>query len=454
MKRTSVLSAAVAAMLRRGKGWDGDGYAAPELVVNDASTPSQLQINMYAAVNSKQITRQQADGRDYYVVPSYTLPANVVMNRILYPADQIDAHYQGLEGTLAPLGHPVVNGAPVAAATQQGLVNYCGAANRNVQKVGDRIYLEKWVDIEQAKLSPNGQRLISRIEGIVNGTDTKPIHTSVALFINRIAANAPNGEYDWRAQFIKMDHDAILLDEPGAATPDQGVGMVVNCSDATQLHINEGMLQGESFRTRERMLQDAAREQFNPAGDNWVYAADFTQTQVVLVIEGKAELRGYTIESGKVKFDTAAIPVIEKSFWAPVVNRVKQIFNQQAQKPAKSESSEMNAEERAALVQDLGAAFAAALKPVSDGVTALAANQQAMADQLKNAPQMAKEADMRKDVAAVHGEVVANQLSGEALAQMHAALKTTADAARLAPNSQDPAKPAPVDMATHFNFTK
>ena len=136
---------------------------AGELVTNDANTPQQLQVNVHTAVNSKQIMRQAMDGRDYYVVPSYTLPANVVMNRILYPAHEIDAHYKGIEGTLAPLGHPTVNGLPVGATTQQGLTNYAGAANRNVQKVGERIYVEKWVDIEQAKMSTNGQRLLGRL---------------------------------------------------------------------------------------------------------------------------------------------------------------------------------------------------------------------------------------------------------------------------------------------------
>ncbi|MCR4146785.1 hypothetical protein, partial [Alcaligenes faecalis] len=74
---------------------------------------------------------------------------------------------------------------------------------------------------------------------------------------------------------------------------------------------------------------------------------------------------------------------------------------------------------------NIGQAVADAIKPVSDAVTALQANHQALSDTL-TANAKAEEADKRKAVAAVHGDIVANALSGEALDAMHKSLGTAA----------------------------
>lgn len=57
-----------------------------------------MQVNVTSKVNSKAIRREQHNGREHWVVPSYTLPANVVMNGGLYPASEIDQHYSGPRG--------------------------------------------------------------------------------------------------------------------------------------------------------------------------------------------------------------------------------------------------------------------------------------------------------------------------------------------------------------------
>ncbi|NPW87779.1 hypothetical protein HPR88_33115, partial [Pseudomonas aeruginosa] len=107
--------------------------------------------------NSASIRRETHNGREHLVLPSYTLPAGVVMNGGLYTAEQIDKHYPGLEGTLAPLGHPMVDGKFVSAFSPEGInVGHIGAWNRNVKKSGNRVYMEKWVDVEFAKSTEGG----------------------------------------------------------------------------------------------------------------------------------------------------------------------------------------------------------------------------------------------------------------------------------------------------------
>jgi len=99
-------------------------------------------------------------------------------------------------------------------------------------------------------------------------------------------------------------------------------------------------------------------------------------------------------------------------------------------------------EERAALVKEtsdtVAANMAEQLKPLTEAVTALQANQTALAEQL-TASQKAEEAEKRKAVAAVHGDVVANALFGEPLDAMFKALGTAATiGANSAAGTQEP----------------
>lgn len=176
---------------------------------------------------------EKYEGRDHIVIPSYTLPFNVVMNRGLYPRDQIEAKFKTLENTYAPLGHPYVDGKPVSASEPTAIhAHHIGAVNRNVRldEKSNRVYLEKWVDIDYAERN-NGQEVLQRARDAMAGKKVEPLHTSTGVELIPVPVQN-QAEYDWVAQIHKFDHDAILLDQPGAAGPDKGVGMFVNTADA------------------------------------------------------------------------------------------------------------------------------------------------------------------------------------------------------------------------------
>lgn len=420
-----------------------------------------MQVNVTAKVNSASIRREQHNGRDHIIIPSYTLPANVVMNRELYPASEIDAHYQGLEGTLAPLGHPMVNGQHVSAFSPEGLnVGYAGAWNRNVKKAGNRIYLEKWVDVATAQQSEGGRELIARVEAIERGEDVQPIHTSVAVFREQIEATPEQKAQgaDWVVKIHGMDHDAILLHEVGAATPEQGVGLMVNADLATPLQANSGALVGESYRERESRLDRAAKQRFAPGNDDYAWIADFTDTQAVIVRNGgKAEVFGYKSEGGKITFDETGSPVARQESWVAVaVNHIKKLFNPQVEPATNSEGDmPLTTEERNELITEIGkglaANFAEALKPITDKVDALQVNQTKLTETL-TANARAEETTKRTAVAAVHGELVANSLSGDALDAMY---KSLGEPIPLGANSaQQQKQTGAPDPATYFGEAK
>lgn len=402
-----------------------------------------MQVNVTSKVNSKAIRREQHNGREHWVVPSYTLPANVVMNGGLYPASEIDQHYSGLEGTLAPLGHPQFNGQFVSAFSPEGLnVGYVGAWNKNVKKSGNRVYVEKWIDTEVAKRTDDGKRLLERLEALEKGEDVPPIHTSVAVFLEELEANDEQKAQgaSWVAKIHAMDHDAILLDEVGAATPEQGVGMMVNADLAAPLKANSGALVGETYREREQRLDRAAKAKFAAGADEYAWVADFTDSQAVIIRNGgTAEVFGYKSEGGVITFDDTGTAVARQESWVAVVaNKIKSLFTPQEQ-PAPNHKTEgdmpLTKEELEQIGSMIGQAVAtnteAAIKPLAEKVDALQANHQQLAETL-TANSRAEEKAKREAVAAKHGDIVANALSGDALDAM---FKTLGEAAPLGTNN-------------------
>lgn len=216
--------------------------SALSLHVNSSAEPEQLRVNLSATVNNAQIRRGvMHNGRPHTVIPSYTLPDDVIMNGLLYPHAEIEKSYKGLEGTLAPMGHPTLDGTYIPAGTPEAInAHHIGAFNRNVERRGNRIYVEKWVDELVANQTEKGRELLQAVEA------GAPVHTSTGIFLQPdLTANgkSANGKaYRGTARNMVMDHDAILIGEIGAATPDDGVGLMVNnlrVEDATPLTLNE-----------------------------------------------------------------------------------------------------------------------------------------------------------------------------------------------------------------------
>ncbi len=184
-------------------------------------------------VNNKAIRSIKNDRGDLvYVIPSFTMVFDSVLNGGLYPAAEITKSYHLLDGTPAPCGHPVNSkGEYVSASSEDGVLYYqCGIFNKNAQLViddkwGGRVYSEMHIHVETAMLSERGRRVIEAIEA------GEPIHTSTGVLcipVEQEGVNAQGVPYTWVATEISIDHNAVLLDEDGAATPADGVGLLVN----------------------------------------------------------------------------------------------------------------------------------------------------------------------------------------------------------------------------------
>jgi len=226
----------------------------------------QIRVNIRAAINASDIRKEKRNGRDVIIVPSATLPDDVIMNGIKYPADEIKKSFHSLNRTPAPLGHPLINGKFVSARDPEGInIGWIGAWNENVRQEDGRVLLDKVIDVEVANSTVRGKAVLNAIE------KGEPIHTSTGLLCLREPATNGATDHKYVARNMVFDHDAILLDEAGAATPDQGVGMLVNADG-----------QDEEIEVINSSLTDAADQDLNWAVESLARAMERRQKVSVL----------------------------------------------------------------------------------------------------------------------------------------------------------------------------
>lgn len=330
----------------------------------------QVRVNIRTTVNASGIRRERRAGRDKIIVPSATLPDGIIMNDIKYPADEIAKSFATLEGKFAPLGHPTINGQFISASDPEGInIGWIGAHNENVRRENGRVYLDKVIDVARANESAGGKAVLAAIE------KGEPIHTSTGLLCN--LGDADGDDHKFIARNMIFDHDAILIGEDGAGTPEQGVGMLVN---------------GAQIEVINSAIDDAERE------------LDWAGVRLIEALERREKASVWD----KLK---AAILGAMPSEREPDDNRkddpmtvTKEQFDDL--------SAKVNTLSETLGKLDISAAVANAIKPLTDNLAAMTANAAAAAD--------AEKAGLVAIVvkANILTEVVAKQLTVNALKEL------------------------------------
>jgi hypothetical protein len=196
-------------------------------------------VNVLSVVNSaSNITTETINGRPHIVVHGVTpIVDDIVMNGKLYTAAEIAKGYKTLERTPMPLGHPKVDGKYVSARDVQAVNEYhVGAWFQNAEHKDGKVSGDMYVDRRYAEATEKGKRLVNRLDDMAAGKSAEPIHISTGLMYSGITANGESKGKKYREIVTNMafDHVANLLDEPGAGTPEEGVGIFVNSDGSEQ----------------------------------------------------------------------------------------------------------------------------------------------------------------------------------------------------------------------------
>lgn len=360
----------------------------------------QVRVNVRSLANTKAVRKEKRNGRDVVIVPSATLPDDIIMNGIRYPADEIGKSFAGLNRTPAPLGHPMINGKFVSARDPEGLnIGYIGAWNENVRRENGRVFLDKVIDVEVANRSQGGKDVLAAIE------KGEPVHTSTGLLAN-LEAVANADDHKHIARNIEFDHDAILLGEVGAATPDQGVGMLVNANG-----------EQEEIEVINSAVQEAERD-IDWAMDSLARALEKRQRAGLLDKLKAAILEALGISEREPTTNTkdTEMPVTDEQFTAlsAKVDALSEGFNK--------------------IGETVTNAITAAVKPITDSHAEMVANQKAKDD--------AEHADLVTKI------VKANVLDEET------AKATPLNTLRALAKSAEPGKAAPLNPAFKGNASE
>lgn len=212
-------------------------------------------VNVLTVINSaSNITTETIDGREHIVVRGVVpIVDDIVMNRRFYPAAEIKKSYNTLEHNPMPLDHPKINGKNVSASDPRAVNSYhVGAWFQNATHANGRVSGDMYVDRGYAENSEKGKRLVERLDAMAAGESVEPIHISTGLGFRSIATNGESKGKRYREIVTEMefDHVAILLDKPGAGTPEDGVGIFVN-SDGSESDIEVARLSEAADGTKE-----------------------------------------------------------------------------------------------------------------------------------------------------------------------------------------------------------
>lgn len=294
-------------------------------------------VNVLTVVNSaSNITTETIDGKPHIVVRGITpVVDDIVMNRKLYPAAEIEKAYNTLERNPMPLGHPKVDGKLVSARDVRAVNNFhVGAWLQNVQHKDGRVDGDMYVDRQYAESSEKGKRLINRLDEMIAGTNSEPIHISTGLLYSGIAANGESKgkKYNEIATNMMFDHVAVLLDEPGAGTPSEGVGIFVN-AEGEEVEIEVALLSEAADCTREGLInktkffftnasnfsfddiQSAISDKLHEgrADDKWLWPESVWPDNFIYRDEAKYFKQKYLIDDdGKAVFVGEPVEVVRK----------------------------------------------------------------------------------------------------------------------------------------------
>ena len=209
---------------------------------------SDIRINLLNTINAERIRidKTKEDGKDIIYIRNHNfLKDEIVLNGGLYSAEDNEKGYQSMEGRLFTNGHPKVEGKFVAISNQDNVLankalenHYIGASNVNIRKEGGNYLKDIRVNVDVAKGTQAGKKLIEWCNAVNSGMKPEGIHTSTGLLCNRqeLQGNSRGKNYTWKAVNQRYDHDALLLNETGAGGDE--IALSVNADEIECFTVN------------------------------------------------------------------------------------------------------------------------------------------------------------------------------------------------------------------------
>jgi hypothetical protein len=172
------------------------------------------------------IRKEFLNGRMNLVAPVVLIVSRVNLGSsgpIYYPASELAKAPSAWDDVPLVVNHPIRNGRPVTARDPEVLRTRAIGVVKNARYENGKLLGEAWFDVEAT------QRVDYRIFDRLNAGLCIEVSTGLHAQADMTPGIAPNGaRYSGIARNYQPDHLAILPDEVGACSVDDGCGIFAN----------------------------------------------------------------------------------------------------------------------------------------------------------------------------------------------------------------------------------
>jgi len=189
----------------------------------------KVSILFNASEVSKSIRKETLNGRDFIVSPCKLMPVGGVMNRGMYPDYAVFESLNQWNGRPVTLSHPIkdVGDNSISANNPVTFQEQVIGNVFNAFVKDSFVHAELYIDVEKTKTLENGEEFLEKLNDGVN------FDVSTGMSVNAYAeqSNFNGQEYDEYVTSFVPDHLAILLNERGACSWNEGAGTPRTNSD-------------------------------------------------------------------------------------------------------------------------------------------------------------------------------------------------------------------------------
>lgn len=179
-----------------------------------------MKFNITANRQNVQLEKRTLDGKEYLVGP-IVLAKVGVMNRTLMTLEEMAKHLPAWGDIAVPLSHPQdADGNFISAKSPEVLEQSVTGRFLEPFIENDMLKGDIWIDVEKAEYLDDGIRLLEA----VNAGQMIEVSSGFFADIEEASGIHNNEEYDGIWRNIVPDHAAILLDEIGACSCEDGCG--------------------------------------------------------------------------------------------------------------------------------------------------------------------------------------------------------------------------------------
>lgn len=241
------------------------------------------------------------EGKSYTVVPMVILTEGVhngSQGALYYPPDELSKTPASWDHKPIVIYHPTANGQGISACQPEVLNTRKVGLMLNTKFEGGKLKSEAWID------SARADAVDERVMLAVNSKEMMELSTGVFIDVEETTGKWKSEAYTGVARNYRPDHLALLPDQIGACSVEDGAGLLRNSlhgkgplgKGLISALVKMGLVDNEmSFSNVHSALSTALREKF-PAVNNdgpWLWVADVFSNFVIYEKDGKLWRLGY-----------------------------------------------------------------------------------------------------------------------------------------------------------------